>query len=264
MNIYIMADLEGISGIYTEEQIGPSMSRFDEGRRLMTREINLCAECCKAAGVDKVFVRDVHGGSYTVIWDELSPAVDAVISGWTGTNRFVGLGDCDGVILLGYHAMAGAEDALLEHTMIRHAYRRFKVNGTPFGEIGIDSAILGDYHVPVIMVSGSARACAEAKQFLPWVTTVEVKQDAADTGAVLLSPAESEKRMRVGVKAAVEALKSGKTGIHVVEKPVRIRLECHTNHPLPKADGKAYMTVIDEHTYEVVGDTLEEALWRVF
>lgn len=264
MNIYIMADLEGISGIYTDDQLEPHRSRFSEARRLMTREVNICAEACKAAGVDKVFVRDVHGGSYTLLWDELSPAVDAAVCGWTGTNRFVGLGDCDGVILLGYHAMAGAEDALLEHTMIRHAFRRFKVNNTPFGEIGMDSAILGEYQVPVIMVSGSARACAEAKQFLPWVTTAEVKQDAADTGAVLLSPAESEKRIRTAVKAAIESLKSGKTGIHVVEKPVRIRLECHPTHPLPSAEGKPYMTVIDEHTYEVVGDTPEEALWRVF
>ena len=264
INIYIMTDLEGISGIYTEEQIEPNRSRFDEGRRLMTREINICAEACKAAGADKVIVRDVHGGSYTMLWDQLSPAVDSVVCGWTGTNRFVGLGDCDGVILLGYHAMAGAEDALLEHTMMRHAYRRFKVNNTPFGEIGIDSAILGDYQVPVIMVSGSARACAEAKQFLTWVTTVEVKQDAADCGAVLLSPAESEKRIRAGVKAAIDCLKNGKTGIHVVEKPVRIRLECHPTHPLPSAEGKPYMTVIDEHTYEVTGETIEEALWRVF
>ena len=37
MNIYIMADLEGISGIYTEEQIEPHRSRFEEGRRLMSR-----------------------------------------------------------------------------------------------------------------------------------------------------------------------------------------------------------------------------------
>ena len=53
MNVYIMADLEGISGIYCREQVTPDQRRFDEGRRFLTREINICAEACKAAGVEK-------------------------------------------------------------------------------------------------------------------------------------------------------------------------------------------------------------------
>ena len=42
MNIYIMVDIEGISGIYAREQVIPSERRFAEGRRYMTDDINVC------------------------------------------------------------------------------------------------------------------------------------------------------------------------------------------------------------------------------
>ena len=264
MNIYIMTDLEGISGIYSRDQLEPQHWRFEEGRRLMTREVNICAEACKAAGADKVYVRDVHGGSYTLIWDELSPAVDEVICGWTGNDRCVGLKECDAVILLGYHAMASNTAALLNHTMILDAYHHFRLNGVSIGEIGIDSAIAAEYNKPVILVSDSTMACAEAKDLLPWVTTVEIKQDAGHYGAKMLSPAEAETRLRNGVKTAIHNFERGNYGLHITKKPVTFHLECTPQHKLPSSDGKPYMTVIDEHTYEVVGDTVEEALFRVF
>ena len=64
MNVYVMVDIEGISGVYTKEQVLPLEARFAEGRRYMTRDVNCCVEGLKAAGVDKVYVRDCHGGSY--------------------------------------------------------------------------------------------------------------------------------------------------------------------------------------------------------
>lgn len=264
MNIYIMADLEGISGIYTEEQIEPHRSRFEEGRRLMTREINLCAAACKENGVEKVYVRDVHGGSYTVIYDELSDDVDVVISGWTGTKRFPGIEDCDAVILLGYHAMAGSEGSLLEHTMIRHQYREFCLNGTPVGESGIDGAILGEYGKPVIMVSGSRDACAQAKELMPWITTAVVKEDAGDCGALMLAPEKAAACLKLAVRNALIAFGNGMTRPLRVAHPVTMKLTCTAPEKMPKPEGRPYMTVLDETTYEVSGDTVEETLWRVF
>ncbi len=264
MNIYIMADLEGISGIYTEEQIEPSRSRFEEGRRLMTREVNLCAAACKANGVEKVFVRDVHGGSYTLLWDQLSSDIDVVVSGWTGTSRFPGIEECDGVILLGYHAMAGSVGSLLEHTMIRRQYRRFCLNGTSVGESGIDAAILGDYNKPVIMLSGSRDACNQAQELLPWITTAVVKEDAGDCGALLLSPERSAQVIQSAVAEAIAALKYGRVQPFTVERPVTMQLECTAPEKVPSADGKPYMTVTGPTTYEVCGNTVEETLWRVF
>lgn len=263
MNVYIMADLEGISGIYSPEQVGAGQRRFDEGRKYLTREINICAEACKAAGVEKVYVRDAHGGSYTLLWDQLSPAVDVAICGITSEDRFVGLEDCDAVILLGYHAMAGTPRAILEHTMSSARVQNYWLNGVRIGETALDAAILADRKKPVIMVSGDDALCRETKEFLPWVTAVEVKKSVCCFGTALLSPTLAKARIEEGVKEAVAAYRAGKYELYSVTAPVTLRAEITERQQLPNMASKPYMTVIDGRTYEVTGENVEEALFRL-
>ena len=116
MNVFVMVDIEGISGIYSKEQVTPGGSRFNEGRRFMTDEINACVSGLTAAGVEKIYVRDCHGGSYTLDWENASNDVDGYICGIHSDVRFAGIDEFDAVILRGYHAMAGTRGAVLEHT----------------------------------------------------------------------------------------------------------------------------------------------------
>ena len=176
MNVYLMVDIEGISGIYAREQVLPGESRFSEGRRYMTEDINACMKGLKDAGVDKIYVRDCHGGSYSVLWSEISDDADNVISGNMGEPRFGGIEDCDAVILLGYHAMAGTGAGILEHTWSSKIIQNVWMNGEKVGEMAIDAAILGDMDKPVIMISGDDKVCAEARACLPGVVTAEVKK----------------------------------------------------------------------------------------
>ncbi len=263
MNVYIMADLEGISGIYCREQVTPDQRRFDEARRFLTREINICAEACKAAGVEKVIVRDGHGGSYTLLWDQLSPAVDEAVCGITGDQRYMGLEECDAVILLGYHAMAGTAHALLEHTMSSASVQNYWLNGVRIGEVALDAAILADYKKPVIMVSGDDAVCREAREFLPHVVTAEVKKSAACFGAQLLAPHLAKKRIEIGVKQAINAYLCGEFDYYSVSAPVTLRVEKTERAQLPAQSAKPYMKIIDGRTYEVYADSVEEALFRL-
>ncbi len=263
MNVYIMADLEGISGIYCREQVTPDQRRFDEGRRFLTREINICAEACKTAGVEKVYVRDAHGGSYTLLWDQLSPAVDMAICGITGDARYVGIEDCDAAILLGYHAMAGTPGGLLEHTMSSATVQNYWLCGERIGEVALDAAILTDYKKPVIMVSGDDAVCKEAKHFLPNVVTAEVKKSVACFGTGLLPPALAKARIEEAVKEAINAFQHGKVSYYHVPKPVTLRVEKTERTQLPSLAAKPYMKIIDGRTYEVSGDCVEEALARL-
>jgi len=107
MNIYVMTDAEGLCGIFDKEQVNSDGSRYNECREYMTREVNVVVEALKEAGADRIYVRDAHGGGNNVIWDKLSDKAYRYIIGNTGKDRFIGIEDCDGVILLGYHAMAG-------------------------------------------------------------------------------------------------------------------------------------------------------------
>ena len=210
MNIYIMVDIEGISGIHTREQTRKDGLYFDEGRDYMTAEVNACAEACKAAGIEKVYVRDAHNNGTFLRWENLSPAVDSIVKGGAGyLVRFTGLDDCDGVILLGYHAMTGTRGAIIAHTM--DLENRYTVNGVEFGEIAIDAALTTEqYKKPILMVSGDDKACAEAKRFLPWVTTCEVKRGLAFDKGVLLAPGVAHALVREKTKEAIENLKNAK------------------------------------------------------
>ena len=229
MNIYIMVDIEGISGIYTREQTRKDGLYSEEGRDYLTADVNTCAEACKEAGVEAVYVRDAHDDGSYIRWGELSPAVDHIVKGNAAYRvRYAGIDDCDAVILLGYHAMSGTEGAILAHTM--DGGHHYYVNGVEYGEIGIDAALC---QKPVIMVSGDDKACAEAKRFLPWVTTCEMKRALDFEKGVLLSPARARARLRektieaIGNSAAakvftapspVSLLHTGRTP----EDPVRV------------------------------------------
>ena len=201
MNIYIMVDSEGISGLVNRQQNNPTRLYGREGRAYMTAEVNACAEACKEAGVQTVYVRDAHDDGSYIHWDELCPAVDYIIKGNASyCVRHAGIEDCDGVILLGYHAMTDTEGAILAHTM--DGGNHYYVNGVEYGEIAIDAALC---QKPVIMVSGDDKACAEAKRFLPWVTTCEVKCGLDFEKGVLLSPARAHALIR---EKTIEAIKN--------------------------------------------------------
>ena len=241
MNIYIMVDIEGISGIYTREQTKKDGLYFEEGRDYITAEVNACAEACKEAGAERVYVRDAHNNGSFIRWEDLSPAVDKIVKGGAGYRvRFTGLDDCDGVILLGYHAMAGTPEAVIAHTM--DLDNHYYVNGVEFGEIAIDAALSTEqYGKPIIMVAGDDKTCAEAKHFLPNVTTCEVKRGLDFDKAVLLSPTRARALLR---EKTIEAIKNIKnTTLYPLTSPVTVE-----------------QTIPEKPRRRGVGDTLTDAL----
>lgn len=259
MNLFIMADAEGISGIYAREQVTAS-PYYDECRKRMTQDINACVEACKQAGVEKIYVRDCHGSGCSVLWEELSPLADYYIMGITNQNRFPGLDDCDGVILLGYHAMAGTPEAILEHTFSSATAQNYWVNGIKAGETAIDAGIAGDRGKPVIMVSGDDKLCLEAKALMPWVVTAEVKRGITWHGGFLLPAEKAHAVIRECTREAIMRMPEMKP--LVFDKPIKIRIERTERNDLPRQYSKPYMKIIDGRTYEVEGATMEEALSR--
>ena len=260
MNVYLMVDIEGISGIYAKEQVLFGESRFNEGRRFMTDDINACIKGLKEAGVDKIYVRDCHGTGYTVLWNEISDDVDYIISGQTGEDRFAGVEDCDAVILLGYHAMAGTAGGILEHTFSSVGLQNLWMNGEKVGELALDAAILGDLGKPVIMVSGDDKLCAEAKSLLPEVVTAEVKKGLSSFGGMLLPPQKAHRLLREKAKKAVAAYKNVKP--YVVSKLVEMKVELVERGVLPKMNAHDGLEHIDGRTFKVSADTVEKAFFK--
>ena len=264
MNIYIMTDLEGISGITSREQVLPEASRYAEGRRLMVNDINVVVRACKEAGAEKVYVRDCHGGGMNVIWSELCAEADGYIIGYTGDDRFPCLDECDAVILLGYHAMAGTPGGTLEHSMSSTSIQNYHINGAQAGEVAIDAGIVGDKGKPVIMVSGDDKVCREAEELLPWVVTAEVKRGITWKGGVLLPQQKAHALLREKTIEAIRHAEANPDSVKPLQyaKPITMRVELVERGILPSSYAKPYMKIIDGRTYEVTGDTMEEVLFR--
>ncbi len=260
MNIYIMADMEGISGIYSPGQVGPKgTAEYEKACKLMLNDINVCAKACKEAGADKVYVRDCHAAADNVDWQGVAEHIDYCILGNTGTNRFAFIEECDAVILLGYHAMAGTKDAILEHTFSSKGIQNYKINGELSGEIAIDAIIVGEYNKPVIMVSGDDKACGEAKVLLSHVTTCEVKKSLSVCGGLLLPPKQAYALIASKTKQAIENYKNA--NIYTVKKPVTFTVELTERSALPNVTGKENIKIIDGRTYEITANTMLEALY---
>ncbi|MDR1010927.1 MAG: M55 family metallopeptidase [Opitutaceae bacterium] len=257
-NVYIMADAEGISGIYESRQVMDGESRYADCRVNMAKDINACVKACKEAGAQKVFVRDAHSAGSNVTWANLSSLADWYIIGDSRNNRFPGLDECDAIILLGYHAMAGTPQAILEHTMSSKEVQNYWLNGRKTGEIGIDAAIAGDHDKPVIMVSGDDKTCAEAKDFLPWVTTAEVKKGLSINGGMLLPPDKAYALLAAKTKESMANIALAKPFIPA--KPVTLRVELTERSRLSIPEASPCMKIIDGRTYEVRCATTEEAL----
>ena len=265
MNVYIVVDIEGISGIVAATQIGTSGHMFSEGRRMMTEDINVCVKACKEAGADKVYVADVHGGcDVNAMWLDLCEEADGYIlgCGYNDPSRFPFIEECDAVILLGYHAKAGTGDGILSHTMDGTNILNYWINGMLAGETAVDAGIVGDYGKPVIMVSGDDKVCAEAKALMPWCVTAELKKGITRYGGLVLPKAKAHALLR---EKTIEAVKNYPNAKPIVyDKPVTLRVE-HTNkRQLPSPMQRPYMKQIDGRTFEVTGDTMEEALYRLW
>jgi D-amino peptidase len=231
---------------------------YQPARKYLTEEVNACVDGCLRGGATAVMVRDAHGRGYNFLWEDLDPRAE-YIQGNSGRERMPDIGKYDGLILLGYHAMAGTPQAVLEHTMSSGGWQNFWMNGKKSGEIGIDAGIASDHGVPTVMVSGDDKACREARRFLPGVVTVEVKKGLDCEGAKLLPPERAHDLIRKGAAEAVRKCRSIKPV--KVKHPVTMRLELVSRGRVP-APQKG-IRVVDGRTFEVTARTVEEALDRL-
>ncbi len=254
MKIYIFADMEGGSGISGTEFVSATGKLYSLGRRYLTEDINACAEACFEAGATEVIVRDGHGAGNHVLWNELDPRVQ-LVQGPTPRIRFYGLDHSDAVILLGYHAMAGAVGAVLEHTYSSKSIQNMWLNGERVGEFAVDAAIAAEHGVPVILTSGDDKLCAEAKQWLPEVVCCQVKTGIGTQAALLLPRKQAHELIAEKTKEALSKIDSiplKKLSPATLRKEMVERIE--------PALGAGYVP-IDGRTSEITCDSVEQAFY---
>lgn len=173
MNVFILCDLEGISGVTSIEQMERGTEGYERACRALERSLNICADAVRAAGAENIYYLDGHGGGGNVNPDNVVDFCKKVdIAGW---EELVMSGKIDCQIELGAHARAGTVGGFLDHTLTSREWFSYRIGDKEFGEVGIHAAFLGLYDVPVVMVSGDEVACRQAGEYIDGVFTAPVK-----------------------------------------------------------------------------------------
>lgn len=244
MKIYVCTDLEGISGVVNFDQTGRDSQgiEYERARRLLTNEVNTVVGACKEAGVKEIIVLDGHHSGYNFIVEELHPDGNYIVGGGGRKKVLPGLDkDFDGMILLGYHAMAGTENAVLDHTQSSKTWYNYWVNDIKMGEVGQAAIIAGNMGIPVILVTGDIAVCEEAEDLLPDVETVAVKEGYSRTCAKIISPLKVQAMIKEGVKKALAKIKKAKP--YQAKFPARIKIEFQTTEPADTYERNGWMRI---------------------
>ncbi|MBW2367299.1 MAG: M55 family metallopeptidase [Deltaproteobacteria bacterium] len=203
MNVFIVCDMEGATGVVHRDQLSIDAKEYGRARKLLTGDINAAVTGAIEAGAKKVTVCEGHGSMRNVLLEDLHEEA-VLISGpleFKDYGQIIGLDSSyDAAVFVGFHSKAGNAQGILAHTWIG-AIRYIKVNGQAFGETALNAAICGEFNIPVVAVTGDNTVAAEAKSILgEHIETIEVKRALAQTIAECLPPAKTFQHIKDGVK----------------------------------------------------------------
>ncbi|HTF18673.1 MAG TPA: M55 family metallopeptidase [Chryseolinea sp.] len=145
--IFISVDMEGIGGIGTSAMVSSSGKDYDTGRKLMTAEVNAVVAAIFDSGPAEIVVNDSHGDMQNLLHTQLDPRVQYIQSNIKPLGMSQGLDETfNGVMFIGYHAMAGTENGFLAHTGAS-VVKGLWINGTEVGEGGLNAYFAGSVGV---------------------------------------------------------------------------------------------------------------------
>ncbi len=201
MNVLILTDLEGISGVDSIDDIFEKESEgFRRGLERLMADTNTAVRAAFDAGAEKVYVCDGHGGGKNFI----EGALDARAIQMSVSKNPEVIHDVDAVVAIGMHAMAGTQRAFLDHTQMSRTIHHYFYDGKRIGELSQMGVYAGHFGVPCVAVSGDRAACAEAKAlFGEHVATAVVKETEVRNSAVCLDFETAEKRIYDAVREGI-------------------------------------------------------------
>ncbi|NIM89451.1 MAG: peptidase M55 [Candidatus Aminicenantes bacterium] len=210
LKIFISVDMEGIAGIVHSDQTSSSGKDYNIARRWMTKEVNAAILGAFEAGATEVVVNDSHGSMRNIIPSELNPKAYLVTGSPKPLAMMQGIDETfDAVIFIGYHARAGTDDGVLDHTYSGSSIHSIKINGLEMGEGEINAAIAGWYKVPVVLVTGDRIVCEQVKRSLgEELEMAAVKEGVGRYAAKSLTPEKAQVLIKEKTRIALEKRKT--------------------------------------------------------
>ena len=257
LKIYISADMEGVVGAVTSEQLGPDGFEYQRFREFMTAEVNAAIDAARAAGATGFVISDSHGNGQNLLIEKLPDDVKIVRSWPRELGMMEGIDKTfDGVIFTGYHASTTNTRGVRAHTMSSANVTALRLNGISMSEGSMNAAIAGHFGVPVIMVSGDDVAVAENQAVIGDIEGAVVKWAKGFHSALTLTPDAAYEVIGATTRSAMDQIDRFKP--YVLKTPIELELQLKHYQPVELLAYLPNVEKIDSHTIKFVGKDMIE------
>lgn len=257
LRVYVSADMEGVVGAVTDEQLGPSGFEYERFREFMTLEVLAAIEGAEAAGATEILISDSHGNGQNLLL-EMLPEDVTVIRSWPRPLMMMeGIDSTfDAAIFIGYHSGTANPRGVRAHTMSSARLAAVKLNGIDVPEAGINAAIAGHFGVPVVMISGDDAIIHETLALVGDIEGAIVKRAISFHSAETMMPDAAYELIRAKVESALSRL--GDFEPYRLSRPITLDVTFKNYRP---AQVLAYLPIVeqtDSHSIRFVGKDMVE------
>ena len=258
LKLHISVDMEGIAGVVTGEQLGPTGFEYGRFREFMTKEAMAAVNAAKAAGATEIVIGDSHGNGQNLLIDQFPNDVRIIRSWPRRLGMMAGVDETvDAAIFIGYHAGTNNVAGVRAHTFSSANLTRVALNGVNVTEGSWNAAIAGHFNVPVIMISGDDAAIAEVRKAVGNIEGAEVKRSLGFHSASTLTPQAAYALITDRVKAALD--RRGEFKPFKVQTPITVDVSFKNYMP---AEILAYLPLferVDAHSIRFRARDMVEA-----
>lgn len=257
LKIYISADMEGVVGAVSGDQLSPGGFEYERFRKFMTAEVNAAIDAARAAGATEFVISDSHGNGQNILIEELPDDVTIIRSWPRELSMMAGIDETfDGVIFLGYHSSTANTRGVRAHTMSSANITGLRLNGIEMTEGSMAAAAAGHFGVPVIMVSGDDVAVAENQVLIGDIEGAVVKWAKGFHSAETLTPEAGYEVIRTRTKSAIDRISEFEP--YVLETPIELELTLKHYQPVELLGYLKDVERINSHTIRYVGEDIIE------
>ena len=264
LKIYISADMEGVGGVVSGDQLGPTSFEYQRFREFMTQEVSAAIDAAFAAGATEILVSDSHGNAQNLLIEKFPKNVMVVRGFPRPLIMMQGIDETfDGAIFIGYHSSTTNPQGVRAHTISSARLADIRLNNISMPEGGINAAIAGHFNVPVIMISGDDAACKEVKSLLGDIEDAVVKWNYGFHSARTMTPEAAQDLIRSKVRAAVTRIKDFKP--YKLKTPIQLDVRFKNYRPTELLSYLPIVERTDAHSIKFMGrDMIETSKFLEF
>jgi D-amino peptidase len=257
IKVYISADMEGVAGVVTADQLGPTGFEYERFRGFMTAEVIAAIQGARDAGATTIVVSDSHGNGENILIERLPDDVTLVRSWPRPLMMMEGIDSTfAAAVFIGYHASTTSLTGVRAHTMSSASLTSVALNGVLMPEAGINAAIAGRFGVPVVAISGDDAAVGEAQKLLGNIEGAVVKRAISFHAAAAMTPQAAQALIREKVKAGVA--RRAELRPYVVTTPVRLDVSFKNYRPVELLSFLSIVERTSAHSVRFVGRDMTE------